>query len=179
MLFLQQQPIYPWAQWFFRPLLRRLYFTHDPASRGLFPLLYRLRNWGGDWGTEVQQVKGFASSFPGGVSGKEPTCQCREHNRHEFDPWVGKIPWRSGLLCPPPGDLPDPGMEPMSAGISCIAGRFFSHWATWESQVSDEWGGLIMQDKGKGGEKMWKLDSYLPWNARTKSFIWRFCSWET
>lgn len=30
--------------WFFRPLLRRLYLTHDPAPRGLFPLLYTLRN---------------------------------------------------------------------------------------------------------------------------------------
>ena len=32
--------------------------------------------------------------FPGDVSGKEPTCQCRRHKRHEFDPWVGKITWR-------------------------------------------------------------------------------------
>ena len=32
--------------------------------------------------------------FPGGASGKEPTCQCRRHNRQEFDPWVGKISWR-------------------------------------------------------------------------------------
>ena len=31
--------------------------------------------------------------FPGGTSGKEPTCQCRRHGRHRFDPWVGKIPW--------------------------------------------------------------------------------------
>ena len=36
-------------------------------------------------------VKG---SFPGGTSGKEPTCQCRRLKRHRFDPWVGKIPWR-------------------------------------------------------------------------------------
>ena len=27
-------------------------------------------------------------------SGKESACQCRRHKRHEFDPWVGKIPWR-------------------------------------------------------------------------------------
>ena len=32
--------------------------------------------------------------FPGGASGKEPTCQCRRHKRHSFHPWVGKIPWR-------------------------------------------------------------------------------------
>ena len=27
-------------------------------------------------------------------SGKEPTCQCRRHKRHRFDPWVRKICWR-------------------------------------------------------------------------------------
>ena len=32
--------------------------------------------------------------FPGGASGKEPTCQCRRHKRCGFNPWVGKIPWR-------------------------------------------------------------------------------------
>ena len=32
-------------------------------------------------------------SFPGGASGKDPTCQCR---RSGFNPWVGKIPWKMG-----------------------------------------------------------------------------------
>ena len=32
--------------------------------------------------------------FPGGASGKEPTCQCRRHKRRRFDPWVRKIPWK-------------------------------------------------------------------------------------
>ena len=32
--------------------------------------------------------------FPGGVSDKEPTCQCKLCKRHGFDPWAGKIPWR-------------------------------------------------------------------------------------
>ena len=31
--------------------------------------------------------------FPGGTSGKEPTCQYRRRKRHGFDPWVEKIPW--------------------------------------------------------------------------------------
>ena len=30
--------------------------------------------------------------FPGGVTGKEPTCQCRRHKRHRFNPWARKIP---------------------------------------------------------------------------------------
>ena len=32
--------------------------------------------------------------FPGGVSGKEPACQCRRQKRCGYNPWVGKIPWR-------------------------------------------------------------------------------------
>ena len=32
--------------------------------------------------------------FPGGSRGKEPTCQCKRHKRHGFNPWVQKIPWR-------------------------------------------------------------------------------------
>ena len=32
------------------------------------------------------------SDFPGGTGGKAPTCQCRRHKRHGFDPGVGKIP---------------------------------------------------------------------------------------
>ena len=30
--------------------------------------------------------------FSDGASGKEPTCQCK---RHWFNPWIGRIPWRS------------------------------------------------------------------------------------
>ena len=32
--------------------------------------------------------------FPGGTSGKEPTCQSRRHKRCGFNPWVRKILWR-------------------------------------------------------------------------------------
>ena len=35
-----------------------------------------------------------AMGFPGGTSGKEPSCQCKRPKRRGFDPWVGKIPWR-------------------------------------------------------------------------------------
>ena len=32
----------------------------------------------------------------------------------------------SGLPCPPPGDLPDPGAEPASLTFPALAGRFFT-----------------------------------------------------
>ena len=38
----------------------------------------------------------------------------------------------SGLLCPPPGDLPHPGIEPMSLDSPALAGGFFTTSATWE-----------------------------------------------
>ena len=38
----------------------------------------------------------------------------------------------SGLLCPPPGDLPDPEIESMSLISPALAGRFLTS-ATWEA----------------------------------------------
>ena len=38
----------------------------------------------------------------------------------------------SGLPCPPPGDLSDPGMEPASPMSPASAGGFFTTSATWE-----------------------------------------------
>ena len=37
----------------------------------------------------------------------------------------------SGLPCPPPRDLPDSGMEPMSLMPPALVGRFFTSSATW------------------------------------------------
>ena len=37
--------------------------------------------------------------FPCGSDDKGPTCQCRSCKRCSFNPWVGKIPWRSRWQC--------------------------------------------------------------------------------
>ena len=39
----------------------------------------------------------------------------------------------SGLSCPPPGDLPDPGIKPTSLMSPALAGRFFTTSASWEA----------------------------------------------
>ena len=45
-------------------------------------------------------------------------------------PWgVSRQEYWSGLSCPPPGDLPNPGIKPTSH-VSHIAGGFFTIWAT-------------------------------------------------
>ena len=38
----------------------------------------------------------------------------------------------NGLPCPPPGALPDPGIEPTSLMSPALAGRFFTISATWD-----------------------------------------------
>ena len=40
----------------------------------------------------------------------------------------------SGLPCPPPGALPNPGIEPASAASPAVAGGFFTVSAAWEAQ---------------------------------------------
>ena len=35
--------------------------------------------------------------------------------------------------CPPPGDLPNPGIEPESVTTAAFAGGFFATGATWEA----------------------------------------------
>ena len=40
----------------------------------------------------------------------------------------------SGLPCPLPGDLPDPGIEPESLMSPALAGKFFTTSTTWEAQ---------------------------------------------
>ena len=39
----------------------------------------------------------------------------------------------TGLPCPPPGDLPHPGIEPLSLMSPALAGGFFTTSATWEA----------------------------------------------
>ena len=60
----------------------------------------------------ISRVYEMIWGFPGGGSGKEPTCQCGRH-RCRFSPWVGKIPWRRAWQATPvyfPGE--PQGQEP-------------------------------------------------------------------
>ena len=41
----------------------------------------------------------------------------------------------SGLPCPPPWDLPDPGIEPESLMSLALAGGFFTTSATWKASI--------------------------------------------
>ena len=45
----------------------------------------------------------------------------------------------NGLPCPSPGDLPDPGIEPMTLRSPALAGGFFTTSATWEAPRNTYW----------------------------------------
>ena len=44
----------------------------------------------------------------------------------------------SRLSCPPPGDLPNPGIEPTSLMSPALAGRFFTTNTPWEALFAAE-----------------------------------------
>ena len=67
------------------------------------------------------------------LSGKEPDCHCRRYKRLQFNPWVGKIPWRRAWQPTPiflPGEL---------HGQRSLVG-----YSPWRSQkIRHEWSDLV------------------------------------
>ena len=43
----------------------------------------------------------------------------------------------SGMPCPPPRDIPDPGIEPSALKSRVMAGRLFITSTTWEAHIVD------------------------------------------
>ena len=43
--------------------------------------------------------------------------------------------YQSGLLCPPPGDSPNPGIKPASFRSPALSGLFFTTCTTWEAHI--------------------------------------------
>ena len=70
--------------------------------------------------------------FPGGSSGKEPTCQRRRLKRCGFDPWVRRIPWRRAWK-PTPVFLPGKSHGQRSLGrLQSIGSQRVGHdWSNF------------------------------------------------
>ena len=60
----------------------------------------------------------------------------------------------SGVPCPPPGDLPDPGTEPSSLLSPALAGGFFTTGATWEAPDPMTHGLKVTHFRSKGPKKI-------------------------
>ena len=73
----------------------------------------------------------FISGFSGGTSGKQPVCPSRRHKRCEFNPWVGRIPWKRAWW-PTPIFLPGE-----SHGQRSLVG-----YSPWGHRVEHDWSDL-------------------------------------
>ena len=85
--------------------------------------------------TKVVPTPKELMGFPGGTSGKVPTCQCRKHRRLGFHPWVRKIPWRRAWQ-PTPVFLPEesPWTE-VPGGLRSIGSQRVGHdWSNLTCQ---------------------------------------------
>ena len=67
--------------------------------------------------------------------------------------------YQSGLPFPPPGDLPDPGIEPVLLTPPALAGRFFTTCATWEAITK-----IIMKVKVKSLSRVRLFET--PWTVQ-------------
>ena len=93
----------------------------------------------------------------------------------EFSGWEH----RSGLPCPPPGDLPDPGNQ---TRVSCIAGRFFAIWATRErlgTLVGNSHLLYLKSISSRKKEKPQERSQFLiSWSLFDPANLNRGCSWD-
>ena len=62
-------------------------------------------------------------------------CPCVQFLNHQppLSMRFSRQEYWSGLSCPPPGDLPNPGIKPTSLTSPALAGGFFTASTTWEA----------------------------------------------
>ena len=74
----------------------------------------------------------------------------------------------SGLPCPPPEDLADPGIGPMSLTSLASAGGFFPTSTTWEALLAGD------RNFTKEGHEVssWRRGAQCVWSGR-ELFLWR------
>ena len=76
----------------------------------------------------------------------------------------------SMLPCPPPGDLPDPGTEPVSFMSPAMASRFFTTSATWEAPHVCEMHCQIILILSAPPGRLWTLGFKMKFTQRVSGF---------
>jgi len=80
----------------------------------------------------------------------------------------------NGLPCSPPGDLPDPGIEPTSLMSPALAGGFFTTGATWEATYLL---GKVAKKQNTDNTKYWGYRAagaltYCWWRSKMTQALW-------
>ena len=97
-------------------------------------LVRRMNEW-----TNLEMDHKFPRLFPGDAAVKKPTCQCKRHKRHGFDPCVGKIPLKKRMTTHSPPVLLLGKFHQQRSLVGC---------SPWGHKVSDttEWLSYVMQN---------------------------------
>ena len=77
-----------------------------------------------------------ASLLPSEKKPAQTPCDPMETTRASLSMGFSRQEYRSGLPCPAPRGLPDPGIEPMSLASPALVGGFFTTNAIWEAPAS-------------------------------------------
>ena len=85
---------------------------------------------------EIQKADGFERC--GALMLSLTLCDPRKCSPPVSSVGLSRQEYWNGLSCPPPGDLPGPGMEPVSLMSPTSAGKFFTNSAMWEALVLSE-----------------------------------------
>ena len=80
----------------------------------------------------VKQEAGMCACQIASVMSNSATPWTLAHQAPLFMGFSRQEYW-SGLPCPPPGDLSDPGMKPMSSVFPALAGGYFTTCASWKA----------------------------------------------
>ena len=115
-------------------LSQKICTTCSPAKNFILPLKHHLFHWQTniismtESGSKFEKVKSLSRvrlfATPWTAAYQAPPSV--RFSRQEY--------W-SGLPFPPPGDLPHPGIEPISLASPALAGGFFTTSTTWEAHL--------------------------------------------
>ena len=78
---------------------------------------------------------------------KEPTCQCRRHKGHGFDPGIGKIPWRRTWQSTPIFSPGEPHGQRSLVGYSPWSVQPHKTYSWLNTLLSQSWNLLILFEK--------------------------------
>ena len=120
-------PVFPWAQSasFLLSTLKGVLKISSCSSIWFNPCRGR---WQLTIVVDTNVLMYQTTGFPGGTNGKEFTCQRGRHKRHEFHPWVWKIPWKWQ-----PAPVFMPGKFQRQSNLYCFPNNFGGYFTGFQN----------------------------------------------
>ena len=86
-----------------------------------------------------------------------------------------RLECRSGLPFPPPGDLPNPEIEPLSLMSPALTGGFFTTSHTWKatkpSKRPEKTAWVCLRGRDESRKKVWVYRKEMVWGNKSQVYI--------